>query len=73
VSADFIIRTGSDIKKDMEDELKYDADVGSTDVAVSVKRGVVTSTGFVRHNAGSGSSCDYARKPAARAHPARPN
>jgi osmotically-inducible protein OsmY len=43
-----IMRTDSDIKKDVEDELKYDADVGSTDVAVSVKSGVVTLTGFVR-------------------------
>jgi len=44
----FIMRTDSDIKKDVEDELKYDADVGSTDVAVSVKTGVVALTGFVR-------------------------
>lgn len=42
------MRTDSDIKKDVEDELKYDADVGSADVAVSVKSGVVTLTGFVR-------------------------
>jgi osmotically-inducible protein OsmY len=42
------MRTDSDIKKDVEDELKYDADVGSTDVAVAVKGGVVALTGFVR-------------------------
>lgn len=42
------MRTDSDIKRDVEDELKYDADVDSTDIAVSVKNGVVSLTGFVR-------------------------
>jgi osmotically-inducible protein OsmY len=42
------MRTDSDIKRDVEDELEYDADVDSTDIGVSVKNGVVTLTGFVR-------------------------
>jgi osmotically-inducible protein OsmY len=42
------MRTDSDVKRDVEDELKYDADVDSTDIAVSVKNGVVSLTGFVR-------------------------
>jgi osmotically-inducible protein OsmY len=42
------MRTDSDVKRDVEDEIKYDADVDSTDIGVSVKNGVVTLTGFVR-------------------------
>jgi osmotically-inducible protein OsmY len=41
------MRTDSEIKRDVEDELKYDAGVDSTDVGVSVKNGVVSLTGFV--------------------------
>jgi osmotically-inducible protein OsmY len=43
------MRSDSDIKKDVEDELRWDPDIDSTDIAVSVKNGVVTLTGFVRH------------------------
>lgn len=42
------MRTDSDVKRDVEDELKYDPDVDSTDIGVSVKNGVVSLTGFVR-------------------------
>jgi osmotically-inducible protein OsmY len=42
-----MIRTDSEIKRDVEDELKYDAGVDSTDIGVSVKNGVVSLTGFV--------------------------
>ena len=35
------MRTDSDIKRDVEDEIKYDADVRSSDIGVSVKNGVV--------------------------------
>src|ERR1700736_4137736 len=42
-----MIRTDSEIKRDVEDELKYDAGVDSTDIGVSVKNGVVALTGFV--------------------------
>jgi osmotically-inducible protein OsmY len=43
----FIMTTDSDIKRDVEDEIKYDADLDPTDIGVSVKDGVVTLTGFV--------------------------
>jgi osmotically-inducible protein OsmY len=42
-----IMRTESDIKRDVEEEIKYDADVHSSDIGVSVKSGVVALTGFV--------------------------
>jgi osmotically-inducible protein OsmY len=41
------MRTDSDVKRDVEDELKYDASVDSSDIGVSVKNGVVALTGFV--------------------------
>jgi osmotically-inducible protein OsmY len=41
------MRSDEDIKRDVEDELKWDPDIVSTDIAVSVKSGVVTLTGFV--------------------------
>jgi osmotically-inducible protein OsmY len=44
-----IMRSDSDIKRDVEDEIRWDPDIGSTDIAVSVKNGVVTLTGFVRN------------------------
>ncbi|WP_420145909.1 BON domain-containing protein [Sphingobium sp.] len=40
--------TDSDIKRDVEAELRWDPDIDASDVAVSVKDGVVTLTGFVR-------------------------
>jgi osmotically-inducible protein OsmY len=42
------MRTDSDIKRDVEAELKWDPDIDSTDIGVAVKDGVVTLTGFVR-------------------------
>lgn len=42
------MRSDSEIKRDVEDELKWDSDIDATDVAVAVKGGVVTLTGFVR-------------------------
>jgi osmotically-inducible protein OsmY len=42
------MRTDSEIKRDVEDEFKYDAGVDATDIGVSVKNGVVSLTGFVR-------------------------
>jgi osmotically-inducible protein OsmY len=44
-----MIRTDSEIKRDVEEELKYDAGVDSTDIGVSVKNGAVSLTGFVRN------------------------
>ena len=42
------MKTDSDIKRDVEFELKWDPDIDATDIAVSVKNGVVMLTGFVR-------------------------
>jgi osmotically-inducible protein OsmY len=41
------MRTDSEIKHDVEDELTYDPDLDSTDIGVSVKNGVANLTGFV--------------------------
>jgi osmotically-inducible protein OsmY len=43
-----IMRSDSDIKRDVENELRWDPDISSDDIAVAVKDGVVTLTGFVR-------------------------
>ena len=42
------MRTDSEIRKDVEDELRWDPDIDATDIAVAVHNGVVTLTGFVR-------------------------
>jgi osmotically-inducible protein OsmY len=42
------MRLDSDIKRDVEQELRWDADIDSSDIAVAVKDGVVTLGGFVR-------------------------
>src|ERR1700738_1663960 len=42
------MRPDSEIKRDVEDELRWQPNVDSTDIAVAVKNGVVTLTGFVR-------------------------
>lgn len=42
------MRTDSQIKSDVEFELKWEPDIDATDIAVAVKSGVVTLTGFVR-------------------------
>jgi osmotically-inducible protein OsmY len=42
------MRLDSDIKRDVEDELKWDPDIDATDIGVAVHNGVVTLTGFVR-------------------------
>lgn len=41
------MRLDSDIKRDVEDELRWDPDIDATDIAVAVHNGVVTLTGFV--------------------------
>jgi osmotically-inducible protein OsmY len=41
------MRSDSDIKRDVEDELRWDPDIDATDIAVSVNSGVVTLAGFV--------------------------
>lgn len=42
------MKSDNDIKQDAEDELREELDLDATDVAVVVKDGVVTLTGFVR-------------------------
>jgi osmotically-inducible protein OsmY len=42
------MRSDFDIKRDVEDELRSDPDIDATDIAIAVKDGVVTLTGFVR-------------------------
>ncbi len=40
------MRSDSEIKRDVEDELRWDPDLDATDIAVTVKSGVVTLAGF---------------------------
>jgi osmotically-inducible protein OsmY len=42
------MRSDSDIKRDVEEELRWESNLDPTDIAVAVKNGVVTLTGFVR-------------------------
>jgi osmotically-inducible protein OsmY len=42
------MRSDSDIRRDVEDELRWDPQIDPTDIAVSVNNGVVTLAGFVR-------------------------
>jgi osmotically-inducible protein OsmY len=42
------MKADSEIKRDVEAELKWDADLDPTDIGVAVKDGVVTLAGFVR-------------------------
>jgi osmotically-inducible protein OsmY len=42
------MRSDTDIKRDVEEELKWEPNLDATDIAVAVKSGVVTLTGFVK-------------------------
>src|SRR5438874_736901 len=42
------MRSDAEIERDVEEELKWDPDLDATDIAVSVKGGVVTLAGFVK-------------------------
>jgi osmotically-inducible protein OsmY len=42
------MRSDSDVRRDVEDELRWDPDIDPTDIAVTVHNGVVSLTGFVR-------------------------
>lgn len=45
-----ILRTDSTVKRDVEDEIKYDPSIDDdSHIAVAVKDGVVTLTGFTKH------------------------
>jgi osmotically-inducible protein OsmY len=43
-----VMRSDEAIKQDVEQELQWDPEIDSPDIAVSVKNGVVTLTGFAR-------------------------
>jgi osmotically-inducible protein OsmY len=45
------MRSDTDIKRDVEAELQSDPSIDATDIAVAVKNGVVTLSGFVRNYA----------------------
>src|SRR5690348_4401626 len=40
------MRSDSEIKRDAEDELRWDPDIDASNIAVAVKNGIVTLTGF---------------------------
>ena len=42
------MKSDSDIKRDIEEELRFDPDIDATDIGVTVKNGVVAPTGFVK-------------------------
>ncbi|HEY2037335.1 MAG TPA: BON domain-containing protein [Steroidobacteraceae bacterium] len=42
------MRLDADIKRDVEDEIRWDPDIDASDIGVAVHNGVVTLTGFVR-------------------------
>jgi osmotically-inducible protein OsmY len=42
------MRSDADIERDVEEELKWDPDLDASDIAISVKSGVVTLAGFVK-------------------------
>jgi osmotically-inducible protein OsmY len=42
------MRSDSDIERDVKDELQWDPDLDATDIAISVKGGVVTLAGYVK-------------------------
>ena len=42
------MRTDSDIKRDVEEELQWDPEIDATDISVAVNGGVVSLNGFVR-------------------------
>jgi osmotically-inducible protein OsmY len=42
------MKSDIDIKRDVEDELRLNPDIDATDIAVAVKNGVVTLSGFTR-------------------------
>jgi osmotically-inducible protein OsmY len=46
--SEVIMRSDSEVERDVKDELAWDPDLDATDIAVSVKKGVVTLTGFVK-------------------------
>jgi osmotically-inducible protein OsmY len=56
------MRLDSDIKRDVEDELRWDPDIDATDIGATVHNGVVTLTGFVRSYAQKTQAEDDAKR-----------
>jgi osmotically-inducible protein OsmY len=48
VKPEAIMRSDSEIERDVKDELQWDPDLDATNIAVSVKDGVVTLAGYVK-------------------------
>jgi osmotically-inducible protein OsmY len=42
------MRSDSEIERDVKEEIQWDPDIDATDIAVTVKKGVVTLAGFVK-------------------------
>jgi len=42
------MKSDSEVERDVKEELRWNPDLDATDIAVSVRKGVVTLTGFVR-------------------------
>src|ERR1700720_3757479 len=42
------MRSDSDIERDVKEELEWDPDLDASDIAISVKKGVVTLAGYVK-------------------------
>jgi osmotically-inducible protein OsmY len=47
-ASEAIMKSDSEIERDVKDELSWNPDLDATDIAVSVKKGVVTLTGFAK-------------------------
>jgi osmotically-inducible protein OsmY len=47
-SQEATVRSDADVERDVRDEMEWNPDLDSTDIAISVKNGVVTLAGFVR-------------------------
>src|SRR5919206_4142195 len=47
-ASEAFMKSDSEIERDVKDELSWNPDLDATDIAVSVKEGVVTLTGFAR-------------------------
>jgi osmotically-inducible protein OsmY len=41
------MRTDTDLKRDISDELKWEPSIGEREIGIAVKNGVVTLTGYV--------------------------
>src|ERR1700730_8693945 len=48
IQTEAMMKSDSEIERDVKEELQWDPDLDATDIAVSVKKGVVTLAGFVK-------------------------